>query len=243
MLLTINNMIKEYEPVINLMWAIFPFLVTVFMAYVAYQQYKMSQYKEYCEFKNRFETDFGDITSNFEKDFDNILKSEEKGKIKKIIALISTLEPKFEKYEDLFDAIDAKFIKESYKQLKKWFEENDSFKWNWNYIKGSFNVITDFISAIIYAKGGCMENPLNSTVTIYQLAWKIWLKIIGFITPLPIQKFYKKYIRRFIFKIKSIYYIIVFIIYLIKIFFFSNDTKTGNSKNENNLKEDNKNAK
>ncbi len=243
MLSQLNEFAKNYEYLIKAVGALIPILIAILTLYIAYQQYKMSQYKEYCEFKNRFETDFGDITSNFEKEFDAILKSEEKGKIKKILTLISALEPKFEKYEDLFDAIDTKFIKESYKQLKKWFEENDSFKWNWNYIKGAFNVFTDFISAIIYAKGVCMENPLNNTITIYQLLWKFWLKIIGFITPTPIQKLYKKYIRRFIFKVKSIYYIIVFIIYLIKIFFFSNDTKISNSNSENNLKEDNKNAK
>lgn len=130
MLSQLNEFARSYEYLIKAIGALIPILLAILTIHIAYQQYKMSQYKEYCEFKNRFETDFGDITSDFDKEFDAIIKSEEKGKIKKILELISTLEPKFEKYEDLFDAIDIKFIKESYKQLKKWFEENDSFKWN-----------------------------------------------------------------------------------------------------------------
>ncbi len=43
MLLVLNNLLKEYEPIIKFMWAIFPFMVTIFMAYIAYQQWLITK--------------------------------------------------------------------------------------------------------------------------------------------------------------------------------------------------------
>lgn len=230
MLYDINNFIKEYEPLIKLIWAIFPFAVTIIMAYIAYQQYKLVQYKEYCEFIDKFKNDFKNISSEFEKSFEEIINSSESGKIKKIVELVSSYEKKVEKYEECFDATDIQFIKTSYNRAKEWFLAHDKFEWNWFYIKNSFNVITDFLVAFIYAKGIFLENPMTRSITLYTLIGVSIKKIICFFIPLFIQKIYKKHIRPIFFKIKAIWYIFKFLIYLIKVLFFNKEGSKNKSE-------------
>lgn len=223
---------KKNAPLINAIGALVPFVIAFFMAYIAYQQYKMTQYKEYCSLKNKCKKDIESIATELEQSFKKIIDSDSGNTIKKLIELVTSYESKFSEYEDFFDSFDLQWIKDSYKAVKEWFTEHDKFEWKWFYIKNSFNVITNFVAAFISARGLFMENPFNNTFTIYSLTWLIICKTVAFFVPVFIQRQYKKHIKPILFKLIALFFIIRFILYLIKLIFFtksSEEDEIGNS--------------
>lgn len=231
MLFVINNFVKEYEPLIKLVWAIFPFVVTIIMAYIAYQQYKLVHFKMYCEFMDKLEKDFISLAKDFERDFDAIIESKEEDKIKKIINLFISYEPRVIEYEKYVNKIDIQFIKDTYTKAKKWFIEHDKFELNFFYLKNSFNYITDLLASLFQAKSIFEENPANQNITIYGLIGGLIKRIFCFFIPLFIQKAYKKHVYPFFFKIKAIMYILKFSLKISKELFCSKKEKvTENAK-------------
>ncbi len=225
MLCSINNLIKEYDPLIKLIWAIFPFVVTIIMAYIAYQQYKLVHFKMYCEFMDKLEKNFISLAEDFEKDFNAIIDSKETNKIRKIIDLFISYEPRVAEYEKYVNKIDIQFIKDSYTKAKKWFIEHDKFELNFFYLKNSFNYITDLLASLFQAKSIFEENPATQTITIYGTIGCLIKRIASFFTPLFIQKAYKKHIVPFFFKVKAIIYVLNFSIEIIKELFCSKKEK------------------
>ena len=225
MLCSINNLIKEYDPLIKLIWAIFPFVVTIIMAYIAYQQYKLVHFKMYCEFMDKLEKNFISLAEDFEKDFDAIIESKETNKIRKIIDLFISYEPRVAEYEKYVNKIDIQFIKDSYTKAKKWFIEYDKFELNCFYLKNSFHYITDLLASLFQAKSIFEENPATNILTVYGLIGGLIKRITSFFIPVFIQKIYKKHIRQFFFKIKAVLYMLKLFIEIGKELFCSKKEK------------------
>lgn len=191
MLSEINQILERYDYVIKYAWAAFPFVVTIIMAVIACEQYKINRHIEYCKMYESLDT----LKKPIEEKINNIFKiiSEKTDNINKqqeIIKIIEEISEEFQKYEHTVEHADTELIKKSYERVKKWIKDTEKYKWNTKEIWETFLILSKFISYVVYAENYYLDTP-NKSITLYELIGGIIKKVYKFFVPYWLQKFIK----------------------------------------------------
>ncbi len=217
MLLEINQLLEKYDYIIKFAWAAFPFVITIIIAYFTCEQYKLSQYKEYCKFSEEFGLSLKKPVEEKFKEIKDILSSKEKNKDEKqreVLELVESIASLTKKYEPIIEHSDVTLINESYKKLTKWIETTKDYTWNKKEIWQSFLVISEFLSYVLFIDT-CYMNKPNKTITIYNLIGKIIVRIYKFVFPYWLQKFIKKYFCPFLLRVAILFIILYYSLHIL----------------------------
>lgn len=235
MLSELNTIAGNYKHLINFTLAICPIIITIIMAIIAYEQYKINQHLEYNKFISEINEKIRKNGGEYVKEIADIIQSKDTNLNKQdaILKVLKEIKKAFEEYEHLFEFSDVQLIKESYKELEVWIKETKNWKTSWKEILNSFNVISNFISYIWYADSCYIQMP-NKNVTLYSLFGAVIKRLYTFLMPYFIQKRIKKWLYPKIFKLKAILFIISILITLGKEIIESFKKGKTNNKTQNN---------
>ncbi len=195
MLQFINENCKNYEYLIKALGTFLPFLITIFMAYIAYQQWLVNKSLEAFNVRqNRYQNfdiplqKIGKLViETFVSDDKNVdKKNTYKNCINEILLIL-------EKNYYIFKEDDYKLLQEAFKNLNSQFDklkpmEKSTLKELWENVKVFFSCLS-IISALLFPYFTPAVNSLN----IYDLIKILIFAIIKFITPHWIRRKIKKW--------------------------------------------------
>lgn len=192
MLSEANKLLEQYDYIIKFAWATFPFVVTIIMAVIACEQYKINRHIEYCKIYENLDTLKEPIKEKINKIFEIINeKIANVNKQQEIIKIIEEISSEFQKYEHTVEHADAELIKESYRNVKKWIKDTEKYKWTKKEIWDTFLILSNFIAFIVCAENYYLDTP-NKSITLYELLGGILKKIYKFFIPYWLQKSIKR---------------------------------------------------
>ena len=130
----INLIIKTYTPLINLAWSFLPFVLAIFMAFIAYEQYKLANFLEFKKMRDELEKSFDEkvIHKFLDEIFNIILEKDNKtNKQEEILKNFDEIAKISSKYEHFLEYSDIQLLNQSYKKVKQWIKEDTlNFKYN-----------------------------------------------------------------------------------------------------------------
>lgn len=204
MLTQIDTLIGNYKNIISILNFIFPLLLTIFMAMIAYQQYKINAYLEYNRIMNNVKKDIETEGKEIAKKICELLSSKDTtiNKQELILKELKKLEALCSKYENILEYSDAQLLSEAYKDFKVWIKETKNFTLTWKSFWHAYDIISTLLAYLWYANFCYIIKP-NKRLTLYALVGFFISKIYTFFVPYFIQKKIKKYLYPKIFKIRT----------------------------------------
>lgn len=194
MLSELNEIAKNYEYFIKAVGAFLPFLVAIFMAYIAYQQWKINERAQAVKLNKEFYDDFILPIKQFSKRHPNItfenfynLSPEE---IEVVMTEISQLLETCEKNSSLFETCDFELLKKALEKIKKSISEIEKHK-----IKPTLKEIWKAMNALVViltTAYGYGYQYTKKHLTIYGVIGSALDSIYGFVTPYFLQKIIKR---------------------------------------------------
>lgn len=234
----INLIIKTYTPLINLAWSFLPFVLAIFMAFIAYEQYKLANFLEFKKMRDELEKSFDEkvIHKFLDEIFNIILEKDNKtNKQEEILKNFDEIAKISSKYEHFLEYSDIQLLKQSYKKVKQWIKEDTlNFKYNLKNIFKAFDIWTEFLSFIFYSDCCIIKQP-NKHLTIYAFIGALLKRFYTFFMPYFLQIKIKRYLLPKLFRIKAFFCLVKFISSILS----SSDKKEIKEKNKKLLEDKN----
>lgn len=195
MLNMLNEYVQQYEYLIKIGGVFLPFVTTVFMIYIAYQQWLINKSLEAYQVRQKRYENFDVPLKNIGKKIIETFTIEDKNLDKKEIYKkhIDEIFAIFENNYYIFEPGDYNLLNEAFNMLKIQFDklkpmEKSSFKEIWESTKIFFNCFS-IILALIFPYFTSASKSLN----LYDLIKILILGIIKFITPHWIRRKFKRW--------------------------------------------------
>jgi len=206
MLSELNEIAKNHEYLIEAFGAFLPFLITIFMAFIAYQQWQINKRLHNMEIKK-------DVSENLSKpimkkieEISSIISEKEENsdsKQDRIINIISEIQAICDKNNHHFETPDYKLLKKALSELSEWVLATKKYKPSWEEIKYSYRKVVRCLSCMhpLYELG--MSLDTNKPITIYAVVRDVVLGFYKFLVPLCLQQhikawFYPKWLHAII---------------------------------------------